>query len=345
VNAVQSTTASSLRPATVRVFLCTYRRHELLPRALASLRAQTFTDWVCELHNDAPDDPFPAKLAAEIGDARVTVITHEKNLGGIGTFNLMFDPRPERYISLLEDDNWWQPDFLDRMVAAMDAHPEAKVGWANMRIWQEEPAGGWTDTDQLVWPRAAEAPVELFHWPHPQQAWHSLHSTGSMLVRTGALENLKLPLQMRFDFADPARERAMPHPLLFMPQPLVNFSLTLGTARTARLEGLPEHYVMMLASFFRHVRADDETVRTIWAAARSSKVRATDKLFLAALAAPECRPLLRHARIKEWLLFVLAQLRRPRLCWRALHAPRYYPELWNYLDRHTRARCTKSSAP
>ena len=45
--------------ADVRVYLFTYRRNHLLPRALRSLVAQTHTNWVCELHNDDPADPFP----------------------------------------------------------------------------------------------------------------------------------------------------------------------------------------------------------------------------------------------------------------------------------------------
>lgn len=45
--------------AICRVYLCTYRRNNLLSRALNSLLAQTFKDWVCELHNDDPEDSFP----------------------------------------------------------------------------------------------------------------------------------------------------------------------------------------------------------------------------------------------------------------------------------------------
>jgi hypothetical protein len=85
-------------------------------------------------------------------------------------------------------------------------------------------------------------------------------------------------------------------------------------------------------------------VRDIWAAARKSTVRATDKLLLAGLYAHECRSLLRHATLREWLAFVAAQLRRPRLCWRALHAHEFYPELAAYLERHTRARCAEANS-
>src|ERR1700739_258820 len=41
--------------AQVRVFVPTYRRPKLLPRALDSLLAQTFTEWECEVHNDDPN--------------------------------------------------------------------------------------------------------------------------------------------------------------------------------------------------------------------------------------------------------------------------------------------------
>ena len=67
--------------AAIRVFLLTHRRRELLRRALDSLLAQTFTDWVCELHNDAPDDDFPRRLVAEIGDPRVSLHHHKHRLG------------------------------------------------------------------------------------------------------------------------------------------------------------------------------------------------------------------------------------------------------------------------
>jgi len=59
--------------------------------------------------------------------------------------------RKERYLSLLEDDNWWGPDFLSTMVREMDARSEVQVGWANMRIWQELTDGTWVDTKTHFW--------------------------------------------------------------------------------------------------------------------------------------------------------------------------------------------------
>lgn len=82
-------------PHKVRVFLFTYQRAHLLPRALESLLAQTFTDWVCEVHNDDPNDDEPRRIVSSINDNRITIVQHEKNLGGLASYNLMFRPMEE----------------------------------------------------------------------------------------------------------------------------------------------------------------------------------------------------------------------------------------------------------
>jgi glycosyltransferase involved in cell wall biosynthesis len=323
----------------VRVFLCTYRRNDLLPRALKSLCEQTFSDWVCELHNDDPEDPFPAQLVREVGDPRIETKTHARNLGGVGTFNLMFEGCPEDYVSLLEDDNWWEPEFLERMVKAMDGDPRVAVGWSNMRFWQEEVDGKWTRLDRTVWPTGEGSPVELFDWPEPRQTDTALHSTGAMLVRTGDRASFKTPLETSFEFVDPVRERAFPHPLLFVREPLVNFALTRTTARSLSAAGRAEHYVLLISSFFKHVGASPDLVSSTWQRARKAGARSTNKLIFAGLASRHCRPLLAQATAGDWLYFAVWCLRHPRLAVCALRARSLYPDLWSYLDLCTAERC------
>src|SRR5262245_17316131 len=121
--------ASPERRASVRVFVPTYRRPSLLPRALDSLRAQTFADWTCEVHNDDPGDRFPAELVRVLRDPRIELRCHERMLGAVATFNLLYRPTAEPFSSLLEDDNWWEADFLDTMVREMRARPDVTVAW------------------------------------------------------------------------------------------------------------------------------------------------------------------------------------------------------------------------
>jgi GT2 family glycosyltransferase len=168
----------------VRVYLCTYRRNHLLRRAVESLLNQTFRDWVCELHNDDPADKFPEELVRRVGDPRITLVNHEVNYGPTRSFNGFFKPISETYFSILEDDNWWEPEFLQRMVAALEAHRTIQLAWANMRRWIEQPDGSWTDTGIDVWDRPPGAVPELFYWPQPQQLMGALHSNGAMLARS-----------------------------------------------------------------------------------------------------------------------------------------------------------------
>ncbi len=131
----------------VRVFVPTYRRPHLLPRALKSLRAQTFSDWICEVHNDDSTNTFPKELVKDLGDPRIRLHDHERNLGAIATFNLFYRPTREPFYSLLEDDNWWLPEFLETMIRAMNSYPNITMACCNQRVWEEMPDGSWRNTD------------------------------------------------------------------------------------------------------------------------------------------------------------------------------------------------------
>ena len=203
-----------------RVYLCTYRRNELLRRAVASLQAQTFTDWVCELHNDDPSDPFPDSLVRHLGDARITAVTHPVNYGPTRTFNLVFSGGvPEKYISLLEDDNWWNPDFLEVMVREMERRPDVQLGWANMRLWQEQQNGIWRDTGRCVWNDDWGHDSVLFNWPDTRQVRGALHSNGAMLVRAEIAKELVLPDETPSAAMEHVRERIARYPLMLVPTP------------------------------------------------------------------------------------------------------------------------------
>src|SRR5262249_42277048 len=108
----------------VRVFVPTFRRAALLSRALHSLQKQTFADWVCEVHNDDPRDVAIGELTAKLSDRRIELHQHEKNLGASASFNIFYQPPEEPYFSILEDDNWWEPSFLQTMIGELKAYPQ-----------------------------------------------------------------------------------------------------------------------------------------------------------------------------------------------------------------------------
>ncbi|MBI2814102.1 MAG: glycosyltransferase [Opitutae bacterium] len=323
--------------ATVRIFLPTYRRPRLLPRAVASLRAQTFTDWVCELHNDDPADPVPAQLVAQCADARITLVRHARNLGGTATFNQFFRATPEPFYSMLEDDNWWEPAFLQTLLDAARVHPAVTVFWANMRIWEELPDATWRDTGRLVWPATPGEAVRLMPWGQPAQICGALHSHGAALFRSRPWDNFATPA-VPIAVTEPFRERCLPHPLALVPQPLANFSLTRETARSRDAAEWAETQAMLAATFFKACPWPREKIAAIWDEARAQTPPATTNLILAALADPDCRRLLRHARWRDWWVVLRGFIRRPDLYFRVRASRQTRADWWQFLAEHTAGR-------
>ncbi len=315
--------------AQIRVFLCTYRRPHLLRRALASLLAQTFTDWVCELHNDAPGDDTPRAVLIEVAgnDPRISYHAHDRNWGAVATFNHAYAGAPEPFFSILEDDNWWQPTLLARLHAALLTHPEAELAWANLRFWREEADGHWTDLHRTLWPEVA-IPVVPIATPQLIQFDGPLHSNGAMLARSSSTQSGRLitPLGIPFSAMENMRERSFRPPLLLIPEPLANFALTIATSRHADLSGWIRTQTLMAAEFIRQIDLSPSDVARLWQSRRDARPRATGLLFLAGLLAAQPRFLV-HATFRDCLLFVASQLKRPRVAYAALHAPRTQPEL------------------
>src|SRR5687768_5889252 len=166
--------------ATVRIFIPTCGRPIMLRRALNSLIAQTFNDWTAEVHNDLPGDNEPGKIVADLKDSRIRLVEHSINLGGTATFNLFFSNTSEPFYSLLEDDNWWEPSFLEKMIGYIQSHPNVVVAWSNQRVAEESHDGSWTITDRTVRPAVAGSRPQLISWPQIDQLYGALHSQGAM---------------------------------------------------------------------------------------------------------------------------------------------------------------------
>src|ERR1700690_1459570 len=195
--------------ASIRVYLLTCRRPHLLRRALQGLLDQTCADWVCELHNDAPEDEAPERILSELApnDGRFPYHRHDPTWGAVESFNHFFRGRTEPYASLLEDDNWWEPELLATLLSAISPHPEVSLAWANMRVWREEQDGSWSDTGGTVWP-VGTAP-RCFKWPVILQAFDGLHSHGAMLFRGSGSARGTVPSSTPLAIIEPVRERSL----------------------------------------------------------------------------------------------------------------------------------------
>jgi len=295
--------------ATCKVYLPTFRRPGLLLRAVNSVLRQTFEDWVCELHNDDPHDPYPSELIERIGDERITVVNHKENLGAVRTFNLFFKSIPEPFFALLEDDNWWEPEFLEKMFSAMAAHPHVQVAWANMRLWEEQANDTWRDTGRNIWVVDWTEP-RLIAWPDPRQKNGALHSNGAMMARS-SFEYFPVPESINFAAIESFRERSFVHPLLFVPQRLANFAVTRITTRPSDAASWMHAVALLTGTFLSEIRMSPEQLRGLWLSARHGS-RSSHVLFACAAHFASCRHILRYATFSDWLWSCAYIVRHPR---------------------------------
>lgn len=324
--------------AIVRIYLCTYRRNALLPRAIKALQQQTLTDWICELHNDDPQDPFPQQWVSQLNDPRIIVVNHETNWGAMRVFNWVFRPAEEEFVSLLEDDNWWEPTFLETMVNTLRSHPEVNVAWANMQFCQEQDNGVWEPLKNAIWDIDPAQETQLFYFPDRRQIFGALHSQGAMVVRSRTEHPYLIPNSTTSAAGEHVRERCFDYPIAFVPQILGNYALTKDTSRSHHRATWNAIQILLGGSFLSQVPLQAMTLAGIWADARARLVSSTSILFWIAWLYPSCRGILKYATGRDWLNFGLRLCKRPGEAYETYQLVHQQRELRRFLDTQTAAR-------
>lgn len=327
--------------AICRVYVFTYKRNHLLTRAINSLTNQTFTDWVCEVHNDDPADEFPEKFIKSLKDDRFIVRNHPVNLGAVKSFNLAFAGCDEAYASILEDDNWWEPAFLEEMIALLNAQPAMNVGWSNMHLWEEKANNEWEKLNQTIW--SAEDKVTAFTWPANQQAMAALHSNSSHLYRGDHANNYRIPENALFNAVELIRERSFEHPLYLNNKPLANFSKTLITNRTDDPYTWIATQVMMLGSFVQTADNKAQKFKESLTFYRQQKPSPVVNFFLANIFLLKERRLYKLFTLDDWLKTAKWLLRNGH---KLFYIKKYLlsqTNTYNFLLRNTRMRYQESA--
>jgi len=108
---------------TVSVIIPNWNGEKLLRLCLDSLRNQTFQNFkVYVVDNGSVDQSIPL-LEQEYPE--VVILRHAENLGFSAAINTGIEQSHGPYVAALNNDTETHPDWLDRIVKTMDAHPEA----------------------------------------------------------------------------------------------------------------------------------------------------------------------------------------------------------------------------
>jgi glycosyltransferase involved in cell wall biosynthesis len=108
----------------ITTIIPTFRRPELLRRAIHSALAQTYSDVRVCVYDNASGDATGAVVAA-IADPRVTYFCHEQHIDVTQNFLFGMERVQTPYFSFLSDDDVLFPGFYAAAVARLHEYPDA----------------------------------------------------------------------------------------------------------------------------------------------------------------------------------------------------------------------------
>lgn len=133
---------ASLSPARrpkVSIGVPVYNGARFLERALDSLLAQTFQDLEIVISDNASTDETEAICRRYVGrDPRVRYWRSPVNRGLVWNHRRVLAMATGEYFMFAPHDDWFAPEYVERVAAALDAHPDVSYVMAETILVDEE---------------------------------------------------------------------------------------------------------------------------------------------------------------------------------------------------------------
>jgi glycosyltransferase involved in cell wall biosynthesis len=118
----------------VSVIIPAYSAAKFVGAALASVFAQTYADYEVVVVNDGSPDTAELEEVLKPYAEKINYITQE-NRGLSGARNAGIRAARGEFVALLDADDLWEPNYLERQLAEIDRRPELDVIYANATIF------------------------------------------------------------------------------------------------------------------------------------------------------------------------------------------------------------------
>ena len=117
----------------ISIILPSYNHAPYIKEAINSVIKQTFSDFELLISDDASTDES-VKYIRECNDPRIKLHTFSKNQGSTINVCFLLGECQGEYVALINSDDVWLPQRLEKGVAYLDAHPEcgAVFSWADL---------------------------------------------------------------------------------------------------------------------------------------------------------------------------------------------------------------------
>lgn len=168
----------------VSVVIPTFKRSEMLSRAVESVLNQSYTNIELLLVNDnEPFDKYTEELRERVAkyerDSRFHFIVQNRHINGAVARNVGIREAKGEYVALLDDDDWWETDKIEKQVNAFQTIG-ADYGVVSCKVKRVK-----GEKCFEAWPRYADGYVYK-----DILALRASYTTDSLLFRHTALDNV-----------------------------------------------------------------------------------------------------------------------------------------------------------
>ena len=102
--------------AQISIISPVYNSSKYLHQTIASVLDQTFSDWEWLITDDCSNDNS-VEIIKSTNDSRIKLLQSEENGGAGHARNLSLEKATGRFITFLDADDFWEPNFLEEMVS------------------------------------------------------------------------------------------------------------------------------------------------------------------------------------------------------------------------------------
>lgn len=152
-----ATSAPAVSAPAVSVVIPAYNVAEFIGETLASIFAQTFTDYEVILVNDGSPDATELERAIAPWRDRLIYLVQE-NGGPSAARNTGIRNARGRYVALLDGDDVWLPSFLEEQISRLESDSSVGFVYADAMNFGDHPQSGLTSIDSF--PSTADVTFE-----------------------------------------------------------------------------------------------------------------------------------------------------------------------------------------
>ncbi|MBI1280622.1 MAG: glycosyltransferase [Anaerolineaceae bacterium] len=112
----------------VSIGLPIYNAERLVRRAIDTLLAQDYPNFeliICD--NNSTDDTWNICQEYQSNDSRIRLYRNSTNIGASANFERVFSLATGEYFVWTAHDDWWEPTFISKCVAKLQAHPDSPL--------------------------------------------------------------------------------------------------------------------------------------------------------------------------------------------------------------------------